>query len=105
MKLLFKHCVWIVAMMGFPEIASSQSNDTPLVERISTTIANEFQTESSNPPVPPVRDFSLEGTWSTGANVIPTARYYAGSVAYTRNDTTWLYVFGGDTVSVPGRAH
>jgi hypothetical protein len=45
------------------------------------------------------------GSWSTGAAIIPTARYYAGSVAYTRNDTTWIYVFGGDTTGggVPTR--
>ncbi len=34
--------------------------------------------------------------WIQGANM-PHARYYAGSVMYTRSDTSWLYVFGGDT--------
>jgi hypothetical protein len=28
---------------------------------------------------------------------MPYPRYYSGSVTYTRNDTLWLYVLGGDT--------
>jgi hypothetical protein len=37
------------------------------------------------------------GKWTQGDTIIPSPRYYAGSVTYTRNDTAWLYVFGGDT--------
>jgi N-acetylneuraminic acid mutarotase len=40
--------------------------------------------------------FSSAGVWSTGKNM-PSPRYYGASVAYTKNDTTWLYIFGGDT--------
>lgn len=36
------------------------------------------------------------GNWTQGANM-PNARYYAGSIMYSRSDTSWLYVFGGDT--------
>ena len=39
----------------------------------------------------------LAGKWVQGDTIIPSPRYYAGSVMYTRNDTAWLYVFGGDT--------
>jgi hypothetical protein len=39
---------------------------------------------------------TMAGSWAQGANM-PSARYYAGSVMYTRSDTSWLYVFGGDT--------
>ncbi len=38
----------------------------------------------------------MEGSWRQGTNM-PNPRYYSGSVMYTRNDTLWLYVFGGDT--------
>ena len=34
--------------------------------------------------------------WTAGTNM-PHARFYGGSVVYTRNDTSWLYVLGGDT--------
>ena len=36
------------------------------------------------------------GGWTQGASM-PHPRYYGGSVMYTRNDTSWLYVLGGDT--------
>jgi hypothetical protein len=36
------------------------------------------------------------GGWMQGASM-PHPRYYGGSVMYTRNDTSWLYVLGGDT--------
>ncbi len=36
------------------------------------------------------------GGWVQGASM-PHPRYYGGSVMYTRNDTSWLYVLGGDT--------
>jgi len=36
------------------------------------------------------------GSWVQGANM-PFPRYYGGSVMYSRNDTLWLYVIGGDT--------
>jgi hypothetical protein len=36
------------------------------------------------------------GGWTQGASM-PHPRWYGGSVMYTRNDTSWLYVLGGDT--------
>jgi N-acetylneuraminic acid mutarotase len=36
------------------------------------------------------------GGWMQGTSM-PHPRYYGGSVMYTRNDTSWLYVLGGDT--------
>jgi hypothetical protein len=44
----------------------------------------------------PVSD-NIVGGWQQRANIIPSARYYAASVGFERNDTGWLYVFGGDT--------
>jgi len=52
-------------------------------------------------PVEIIRNSGLAkvsaGKWIQGDTIIPSPRYYAGSVMYTRNDTAWLYVFGGDT--------
>ena len=39
---------------------------------------------------------STVGGWTQGASM-PHPRWYGGSVMYTRNDTSWLYVLGGDT--------
>ena len=36
------------------------------------------------------------GSWMQGSNM-PFPRYYAASAMYSHSDTTWLYVFGGDT--------
>jgi N-acetylneuraminic acid mutarotase len=36
------------------------------------------------------------GNWVQGTSM-PFPRYYGGSVMYSRNDTLWLYVIGGDT--------
>ncbi len=49
-------------------------------------------TISDDNPDPP----TSIGNWAQGANM-PFPRYYGGSVMYTRNDTSWLYVLGGDT--------
>jgi len=38
------------------------------------------------------------GQWTEGLSM-PYPRYYGASVMYSRNDTTWLYIFGGDTTS------
>jgi hypothetical protein len=39
----------------------------------------------------------LAGKWVQGDTIIPSPRYYAGSVIHTKNDTAWLYIFGGDS--------
>lgn len=36
------------------------------------------------------------GSW-LGRQNMPHPRYYGGSAAFTEGDTTWLYIFGGDT--------
>jgi len=36
------------------------------------------------------------GKW-TQVTSMPYPRFYGASVSYSRNDTTWLYIFGGDT--------
>jgi len=38
------------------------------------------------------------GKWVQGTSM-PHPRYYGGSIMYTRNDTSWLYVLGGDTTT------
>lgn len=40
---------------------------------------------------------SVTGSWSMGANLIPSARYYAASATYMEGDNVWVYVIGGDT--------
>jgi hypothetical protein len=39
---------------------------------------------------------SVVNGWTQGQSM-PFPRYYGASIMYDRNDTTWLYVFGGDT--------
>jgi hypothetical protein len=34
--------------------------------------------------------------WTSGTNMPAPTRYHGGGVTYTRNDTSWLYCFGGD---------
>jgi N-acetylneuraminic acid mutarotase len=47
---------------------------------------------NNNPGAPGLR----AGSWTQGSNM-PFPRYYAASVMYSQSDTSWLYVFGGDT--------
>lgn len=65
-------------------------------QKVSTTLSEMYgkdgftiDNKNSNQP-------TLVGNWIQVASM-PSARYYAGSVMYTRSDTSWLYVFGGDT--------
>ena len=65
-----------------------------IYSQIPTTLSEDYKGEIK-------LDFSqstgkLVGIWNGGTNM-PYPRYYGASVAYTRNDTTWLYIFGGDT--------
>lgn len=45
------------------------------------------------------------GSWSSAQSIPAGPRYYGTSATYTRNDTTWLYITGGDTTGsgVPTR--
>jgi hypothetical protein len=75
-------------------IYSQQINNT---HKIPTTLS-EVYNDAIN------LDFSqssgfLNGIW-TGRTNMPYPRYYGASIAYTKNDTTWLYIFGGDTTGI-----
>lgn len=58
------------------------------------SIAEELNT---NGPIPVVnQQFDLVGAWTTGAT-LPSPRYYGMSVSYTKNDSGYVYVMGGDS--------
>lgn len=40
---------------------------------------------------------NFSGSWAPGVNFPLSPRYYGAYCTYTRNDTTWLFVLGGDT--------
>lgn len=65
-------------------------------QTVSTTVEEIFgkgnYTVSNNPGTPGLK----AGSWTQGSSM-PFPRYYGGSVMYSRNDTLWLYVIGGDT--------
>ena len=79
--------ITILSLTAFQVILYSQTVPTTLREMFGEK-SYSMETESLNRRV--------EGSWKQGANM-PFPRYYSGSVMYTRNDTLWLYVFGGDT--------
>jgi hypothetical protein len=37
------------------------------------------------------------GSWISAPSIPPGPRYYGASATFTRNDTTWLFITGGDT--------
>jgi N-acetylneuraminic acid mutarotase len=65
-------------------------------QTVSTTVEEIFgkdnYTVSNNPDTPGLK----VGNWTQGSSM-PFPRYYGGAVMYSRNDTLWLYVIGGDT--------
>jgi len=63
-------------------------------QRVPTTLRELTGRGPSMAPL--VQTSTVEG-WTQGAPMIPSHRYYGGSVMYDRNDSLWLYVFGGDT--------
>ncbi|MBT8377992.1 MAG: T9SS type A sorting domain-containing protein [Ignavibacteria bacterium] len=66
----------------------AQDVPTTLVEMFGEdgfTIQTEYKTKNLS-----------SGNWAQGSSM-PFPRYYGGSVMYSRNDTLWLYVIGGDT--------
>jgi Secretion system C-terminal sorting domain/Kelch motif len=65
-------------------------------QQVPTTLSEVYEGEIKF-------DFSqssgkLIGAWEEKQSM-PYPRYYGASIMYARNDTTWLYVFGGDTTS------
>jgi len=65
-------------------------------QTIPTTLSEMFGENGYTIETEPASQNLVEGQWVQGSNM-PFPRYYSGSVMYTRNDTLWLYVFGGDT--------
>ncbi len=73
-------------------IALSQNIST----KVPTTL-NEIYNKDKHPIYNIDNENKIyDGSWTQGSNM-PYPRYYGGSVMYTRNDTSWLYVIGGDT--------
>ncbi len=63
---------------------------------VPTTLEEIYGKDGFTIEMNPDVDSPLAANWIQGANM-PYPRYYSGSVTYTRNDTMWLYVIGGDT--------
>ncbi len=65
-------------------------------QNVPTTVKEIYGVDEVTILSGPNLDKTTVGKWTSGTNM-PNARYYGGSVVYTRNDTSWLYVLGGDT--------
>lgn len=65
-------------------------------QRVPTTLLEMYGIDGFSIDNENTNQHTSVGSWTQGTNM-PYARYYAGSIMYTRNDTSWLYVFGGDT--------
>lgn len=86
-----KKILLIVFLFSLPAAAQF---DPPDVHKIPTTIKEFYKGEILFDTAP--SSGRVEGKWTQGQNM-PFPRYYGASVMYERNDSTWLYVFGGDT--------
>lgn len=65
-------------------------------QNVPTTVKEMYGVDEVTILSGPNLDKTTGGNWTAGTNM-PHARFYGGSVVYTRNDTSWLYVLGGDT--------
>ncbi|MCH7773771.1 MAG: hypothetical protein IH784_05110, partial [Bacteroidetes bacterium] len=65
-------------------------------QNVPTTVKEMYGVDEVTILSGPNLDKTTGGKWTAGTNM-PHARYYGGSVVYSRNDTSWLYVLGGDT--------
>ncbi len=65
-------------------------------QTVPTTLKEMYGANRFNIELTPPAENVNAGSWFRGMNM-PYPRYYSGSVTYTRNDTMWLYVIGGDT--------
>ncbi|MBK8551655.1 MAG: T9SS type A sorting domain-containing protein [Ignavibacteria bacterium] len=70
----------------------STTDDRNTATSLSESTPNWVRLPDQNPNYT-----DLIGAWTSGAAIIPSARYYAGGVGYTRNDTGWVFVWGGDS--------
>jgi len=82
--------LFLKAFAAFLLIISVNAQDVP------TTAAEMFGKDGFKILNETGKERLTSGSWMQGANM-PFARYYGGSVMYSRNDTLWLYVIGGDT--------
>jgi hypothetical protein len=60
----------------------------------ASSIAEQLNTTSQIPVVN--QQFDNVGAWVSGS-ALPSARYYHGGVGHVRNDSGFVYVFGGDS--------
>ncbi|MBP9096366.1 MAG: T9SS type A sorting domain-containing protein [Ignavibacteria bacterium] len=60
----------------------------------ASSIAEQLNTTSQIPVVN--QQFDNVGAWISGS-ALPSARYYHGGVGHVRNDSGFVYVFGGDS--------
>jgi Secretion system C-terminal sorting domain/Kelch motif len=65
-------------------------------QTIPTTLKEVYGDDGYTIEINSTMDNISVTNWMQGTNM-PYPRYYSGSVTYTRNDTMWLYVLGGDT--------
>jgi len=72
-----------------------------LAQNVPTTIEEMFGSDKIELQYVSSLQKTTLGQWVQGTSM-PHPRYYGGSVMYTRNDTSWLYVLGGDTT---GQGH
>lgn len=65
----------------------------------ASSVAEQLNTTG---PIPVVnQQFDLVGAWTSGT-ALPSARYYGESVSYTKNDTGYVFVMGGDSTGNSG---
>ena len=79
----------ILFVLSFSLFIYSQQIPTTLSESSKDSVKFDFSQNSGR----------IAGQWFGGQSM-PIPRYYGASVMYSKNDTTWLYVFGGDTTSL-----
>ncbi|HEX2786330.1 MAG TPA: kelch repeat-containing protein [Ignavibacteria bacterium] len=65
------------------------------VKNTATSLTEAYGTDYKVPTYEPGFIDAI-GSWSTGA--LALSRYYSGGVGYSRNDTGWIYTWGGDSV-------
>ena len=81
----------ILLFTGFK--ADSDGIKTVLNNIAGEYSAKHFYNENAN-----IVQTDFAGTlWQTGDNFPGGPRYYGGSSSYTRNDTSWMFLTGGDT--------
>ncbi len=98
MKSLFIRCL-------FPFLIVLFSVTTVLSQESSFGIKTTLEEAYGKIPYDYLTEGSVTGSWSMGANLIPSPRYYSASATYMEGDNVWVYVIGVDTTGggVPTR--